>query len=260
MSEDVSVMIEGEDAPRERGAKQQAAAVNPEQDLRTVLADRAAAFRERDLAVRENLAVRASALEQEQLSAREYFKSAYEAGNAEELLAAQEAMQGVDQKRAALIREAQWAEQRARASAHSDNPVENYVARSGISQRSAAFLRQNPNLVGNEQKLLAAHHAALAAGHQNESDGYYSHVKQFAGGGEGTGDEVMSPRARAEAPPRASEPKRGKVTVKLSREDHERLKDTAESLGMPFNTYLARYIAMRDDPAWNWRVNDGASS
>jgi hypothetical protein len=115
-------------------------------------------------------------------------------------------------------------------------------------------LRANPDYVTDPRKnakLNAAHHDAVAEGHAPSSDGYLAHIERFVGLPGGSNENCghsdnSSPR---QAPPR---------TIKMSREQYERAKETAESLNLSLPEYLRRKHIMDNSPEWNWRQEFGA--
>jgi hypothetical protein len=252
------VFIEGEQ-PTKAPDRRTVAEINAEADRLAAETARhrqeAAYWRQQSAeTLRGQIEMNHSLLATEREAAEAQLRQALEYADADRMIAAQRALTQLDARQAQ--NERAWHQANSRPA----DPVEQYVQ--GRSDRDAAWLRAHPEFICDARKnakLQAAHSDALAEGHDPTSAGYLEHVERFVGlRGASEGDGVASPRARGEA--RSSEPRRGKITIKLSREDHARLRDTAESLGMPFETYLARYVQMRDDPTWNWRVNDGASS
>lgn len=61
------------------------------------------------------------------------------------------------------------------------DPVEAFLARSGIRGKSADWVRAHPSVINDPQALGAADTLAQKAGHAIESDGYFEHVAQMLG-------------------------------------------------------------------------------
>jgi len=218
-----------------------------EADLAAALAERAAAFAERDRSTRELLAVKADALRSEQAAVEQELREAHEYHDTDRLIAAQRSLANVD------ARMQQLEAYQARINARPSDPIERQCQ--GRSQRDAAWIRAHPEYVTDPRKLAklsAAHHDALAEGHDPSSDSYLGHVERFLGlRGASDGDSAQSPRARQQVQRSAG----GKVTLKMSAEDDARLRETAESLGLDYKTYLKRYVEARTDPRWADRLD-----
>jgi hypothetical protein len=197
--------------------------------------------------VRDNLEMTSSRLASEQEAAEGQLREGLDYGDANKVIEAQRALSNIE------------ARQRQNAYAlHQANtrppppvdPVERYVQ--GRSERAASWLRSHSEYVTNPQKnlkLSAAHSDALAEGHAPDSDAYMRHIERFVG--VKNGDDAMSPGARQQMERSSS----NKVTLHLSKEDHARLRETAESLNLPFNVYLKRYVEARTNPQWADRLD-----
>jgi hypothetical protein len=256
--ESISIQIDGDDAGSGRGSKReptlkelQASAEREAANAAYWQQERARAFRERDFAVQQNLAVRAGALQTEQEAAEAQLREAHEYHDTDKFIEAQRALTDIATRRQQL----EYAQARAAQPSRPADPVEAYCQ--GRSERSASWLRSHPEFVVDPRKnakLNAAHSDAIAEGHAPDTDGYMAHVERFVGV-RGNGDDAQSPRARVQSSQSQTQ------TIRMSREDYERARETAASLtdrnGKPMSVerYLQLKHQMAADPVWR-RVDD----
>lgn len=125
------------------------------------------------------------------------------------------------------------------------DPVEKFAAQ--LSPRSAAWLRQHPECATDRSKnhaMIGAHHTAIAAGIEPESDAYYTHIEQALGYAARPAESarVVPPPA---APSRSSVPtapaRPGGTTITLTPEQRSMAKD----LGMTDKEYAEQLAAIR---------------
>jgi hypothetical protein len=244
--DDISVSVEGEQ-PTKAPDRRTVAEINAEADRLAAETARhrqeAAYWRQQSAeTLRGQIEMNHSMLATEREAAEAQLRQALEYADADRMIQAQRTLTQLDARQAQ--NERAWHQ----ANSMPADPVEQYVQ--GRSDRDAAWLRAHPEYVRDQRKnakLQAAHADALAEGHDPTSAGYLEHVERFVGlRGASEGDGVASPRARQQSQRTTT----GRITLHLSREDHARLKETAESLGLPFDTYLKRYVAMKNDPTW----------
>jgi hypothetical protein len=251
VDESVTVQIEGQDVPRSRGSAQRSIeeinAEAAEYERQAAEYNRQTAYwkAQSAQATRDNASMVKEAWGTEKQRHEEALQQAIEYGDAQKQIEAQRA-----------LREAETQFEHAQAYEHqlntrpvsSGDPVEDFCR--GRSQRDATWIRSHPEYITDPRKfakLQAGHNDALAEGHNPNSNEYLAHIERFIGvRGATDGDDVASPRARQQSPRSTS----GKVTLRLSREDDARLRETAESLGMDYQTYLKRYVSMKNDPNW----------
>jgi hypothetical protein len=198
-------------------------------------------------AIRDNLAMNTSLLESAKEKAEGDLREGLDYGDANKVIEAQRALSQIEARQ----RQNEYALHQ--ANSRPVDPVEAYAH--GRHERSAAWIRSHPEYVTDPRKnhkLLAADQDARAEGHAPNTDGYFAHIERFVGlRGATEGDSVQSPRARRQAERQAP----GKVTIKLSREDAQRYKDTAESLGLTFNEYMRRKYIMDNSAEWSNRLD-----
>lgn len=125
------------------------------------------------------------------------------------------------------------------------DPVEKFAAT--LMPRSAAWLRQHPECATDRTKnhtMIGAHHSAIAAGIEPESDAYFAHVEQALGYSARPAEQARAVPPPA-APSRSSVPtapaRPGGTTITLSPEQRSMARD----LGMSEKEYAEQLAAIR---------------
>lgn len=242
---DEGIQVEVEGSPSPRGRKEptlkelEAAAEKAAADAAFWQQERARAFRERDAANRDYAATVAGAWESERQRAEEARRQALEWGDVERQLEAEKNLRNAETQ----LQRAQYYQAQINSRPVSTGHAVEDLART-LTPKSAAFLRQNSELARDERsvaRLRAAHFDAQSRGIPVESDQYFQSVRDYCSD---SGDAVQSPRAKAQS----QQP--NKVTVRLSKEDAARYRETAESLGISFDEYMRRKYLMDRSPEW----------
>lgn len=189
-------------------------------------------------------------------AAKREFRQAYEAGDADKMAEAQEhigraasrAGQFEDAKAdfEARLKRTGEAEKEPPKRQQAGDPVEDFASQ--LTPRAGTWIRQHPECVtnqGKQNKMFAAHYAALSQGLSEGSDEYFTMLDQELGyaekpkpsGGDATGGR-SAPR-RPSAPP-SREPADNPRTVRLTPAEVE----IASNMGMSNKEYAIHKAAL----------------